>query len=67
MKTLKWIAYVSSGIGLLLVLLGSVATVFQLQILQVRYLSSYFEAASSFLLVAVVIFLYILITGQKSV
>jgi hypothetical protein len=65
MKTLKWIAYVSSGIGLLLVILGSVAAVFHLQILQVRYLTSYFQGANSFFLIAVVIFLYILVCRHK--
>ena len=65
MKTLKWIAYVFYGIGLLLVILGSVAAVFHLHILQVRYLTSYFQGANSFFLLAVVIFLYILVAGKR--
>jgi hypothetical protein len=65
MKTLKWLAYVSAGIGLLLVILGSVAAVFHLHILQVRYMTSYFQGANSFFLMAVVILLYILI-GRKT-
>ncbi len=65
MKILKWIAYISAGIGLLLVVLGSVAAVFHLHILQIRYLTSYFHGANSFFLIAAVIFLYILVCGNK--
>ena len=65
MKALKWIAYLSAGIGLILVILGSISAFFHIQILQVRYLSSYFEAASSFFLIPVVILLYIHIIAEK--
>ena len=65
MKTLKWIAYVSSGIGLLLVILGTVAAVFHLHILEVRYLASYFEGANSFFLITMVILFYIIVSGNK--
>ena len=59
MKTLKWIAYLSSGIGLLLVLLGSISAVFHIHILQVNYMPSYFQGANSFFLITIVIFLYL--------
>jgi hypothetical protein len=65
MKALKWIAYVSAGIGLILVILGSLSALFHLQLLQVRFLSSYFEAGSSFFLIVVIILLYIQIIGVK--
>lgn len=65
MKTLKWIAYISSGIGLLLVILGSVAAVFHLHILQVRYMTSYFQGANSFFLITIVILLYLHLGRNK--
>ena len=65
MKALKWLAYISAGIGLLLVILGSVAAVFHLHILQVRYMTSYFQGANSFFLIAIVVFLYILVSRDK--
>jgi hypothetical protein len=67
MKLLKWVAYVSAGIGMLLVILGSIAVVFHVHILQVRYMTSYFQGANSFFLLAVVVFLYILVCGNKKV
>lgn len=66
MKVIKWIAYASSAIGLLMVMLGSVATVFQLQILHVRYLTSYFIGANSFFLITIVIFLYLHLCEHKN-
>ena len=65
MKALKWLAYVSAGIGLLLVILGSIAAIFHVHILQVRYMTSYFQGANSFFLLAAVIFLYILVFRKR--
>ena len=67
MKTLKWIAYASAIIGLLLVALGSVSAVFHLHMLQVNYISSYFQGANSFFLITVIIFLYIYLAGDKKI
>jgi len=67
MKALKWIAYLSTGIGLLLVLLGSISAVFHVRMLQVNYMSSYFMGANSFFLITVVIFLYIHLAGNKKI
>lgn len=67
MKTLKWIAYISAVIGLLLVTLGSVSAVFHLHMLQVNYISSYFQGANSFFLITVIIFLYIYLAGDKKI
>lgn len=65
MKTLKWIAYLSTGIGLLLVLLGSISAVFHLHFFHVNYISSYFQGANSFFLITIIIFLYINLAGDK--
>jgi hypothetical protein len=65
MELIKWVAYISTGIGLLLVILGSVAALFHLHILQVRYMTSYFQGANSFFLLSVVIFLYLLVSRNK--
>ena len=67
MKALKWIAYLSTGIGLLLVLLGSISAVFHVRMLQVNYMSSYFIGANSFFLITLIIFLYIYLTENKKI
>ena len=67
MKTLKWIAYIAAVIGLLLVVLGSVSAVFHIRLLQVNYMSSYFQGANSFFLITVIIFLYIHLEGNKQI
>ncbi len=67
MKTLKWIAFISAVIGLLLVALGSVSAVFHIRLLQVNYMSSYFMGANSFFLITVIIFLYIYLAGDKKI
>ena len=65
MKTLKWIGYLSSAIGIILVLLGSISAVFHIHLLQVSYMSSYFQGANSFFLITIVIFLYLYISRKK--
>ncbi len=67
MQTLKWIAYITAVIGLLLVALGSVSAVFHIRLLQVNYMSSYFMGANSFFLITVIIFLYIHLAGNKKI
>lgn len=67
MKTLKWIAYLSAVIGLILVVLGSVSAVFHIRLLQVNYMSSYFQGANSFFLITVIIFLYIYLAENKKI
>lgn len=67
MKTLKWIAYISAVIGLLMVALGSVSAVFHIRLLQVNYMSSYFLGANSFFLITVIIFLYMYLAENKKI
>lgn len=67
MKALKWIAYLSTTIGLLLVLLGSISAVFHLHLLQVNYISSYFIGANSFFLITIILFLYLYLAGDKKI
>ena len=67
MKTLKWIAYFSAVIGLILVALGSVSAVFHIRLLQVNYMSSYFMGANSFFLITVIIFLYMYLAENKKI
>ena len=67
MKTLKLIAYISTVIGLLLVVLGSVSAVFHIRLLQVNYMSSYFQGANSFFLITIIIFLYIYLARDKKI
>ncbi len=67
MKTLKWVAYISAVIGFFLVVLGSVSAVFHIRLLQVNYMSSYFQGANSFFLITVIIFLYMYLAENKKI
>ncbi len=67
MKTLKWIAYVSALMGMLLVALGSVSAIFHLSMFHVNYIPSYFHGANSFFLITIIIFLYIQMTGDRKI
>jgi hypothetical protein len=58
MKALNWIAWISGGIGLVLVLLGSIQAVFG-QILHVNHIINYFLAADSFFLITIALFVYL--------
>jgi hypothetical protein len=59
MKALKRIAYISAGIGAILILIGVIATLTLTHRLQAIYIASYFLGANSFLLVTTVILLFI--------
>lgn len=67
MKALKWIAYLSTAVGLLLVLLGSISAVFHIRLLQVNYMSSYFIGANSFFLITIIIFFYNHLAENKKI
>jgi hypothetical protein len=59
LKTLNWAEWISAVIGLALVLLGVISALTHVSILHVRFMSSYFEGANSFFLIAIVLFLFI--------
>jgi hypothetical protein len=64
MKALNWIALISTGIGLFLILLAAISLIFGIHIMG-RQISSYFHAANSFFLLTIVIFLFIQSGQQK--
>jgi hypothetical protein len=59
MKALKWIAYISAGIGALLILTGVFSAITLKHKLDALYIVSYFLGANSFLLITTVIFLFV--------
>ncbi len=59
MKALKWIAYISAGIGGVLILIGVISALTLKHKLQAIYIASYFLGANSFLLITTVILLFI--------
>jgi hypothetical protein len=65
MKVLKWIAYISGGIGVILILIGVISALTLKHRLDAIYIASYFLGANSFLLITTVIFLFIHLDHHK--
>jgi len=65
MKALKWIAYISADIGLILILMGVISWLTHKHNLQAIYIAGYFLAGNSFLLITTVIFLFIHLDQHK--
>jgi hypothetical protein len=65
MKALKWIAYISAGIGAIFILIGVISALTLKHKLQAIYIVSYFLGANSFLLITTVILLFIHINHHK--
>jgi cytosine/uracil/thiamine/allantoin permease len=59
MKALKWIAYISAGIGAILTLTGVFSAITLKHRLDALYIVSYFLGANCFLLITTVILLFI--------
>ena len=59
MKVLKWISYISAGIGVILILIGVISALTLKHRLDAIYIASYFLGANSFLLITTVILLFI--------
>jgi len=57
MKILKWIGWASAATGAILIAMGSIFQVFKLNPFHTQHNTSNFEAASSFLLLAIAIFI----------
>ncbi len=65
MKVLKWISYISAGIGAILILIGVISALTLKHRLDAIYIASYFLGANSFLLITTVIFLFIHLDHHK--
>jgi cytosine/uracil/thiamine/allantoin permease len=59
MKALKWIAYISAGIGAILTLTGVFSAITLKHRLDALYIVSYFLGANCFFLITTVILLFI--------
>jgi hypothetical protein len=59
MKALKWIAYISAGIGVILTLTGIFSAITLKHRLDALYIVSYFLGANCFLLITTVILLFV--------
>jgi hypothetical protein len=59
MKALKWIAYISAGIGAILTLTGIFSAITLKHRLDALYIVSYFLGANCFLLITTVILLFV--------
>jgi hypothetical protein len=64
MKVLKWIAYISADIGLVMLLLAAISIIARRAIF-VENIVNYFHAANTFFLLTIVIFLYIHLDQHK--
>jgi len=59
MKALNLIAWISGGIGVLLVLAGSISFIIKLNFLHVNSIANVFGVANSFLLITIALFILI--------
>jgi hypothetical protein len=59
MKVLNWIAWISAGIGVLLILLAGISTLTKSVLLGVVHTVNYFHAANSFFLLAIALFVFL--------
>ena len=64
MKTLKWIAWISAGFGVVLLLLATISIVAGHSI-GAQNIPSFFHAANSFFLLTIVLFLFIHLDQHK--
>jgi hypothetical protein len=58
MKTLHLIAWIAGIIAVILVLLGTVAYIFKLQLIGINHVVNFFHVANSYLLIAIVCILF---------
>jgi hypothetical protein len=64
MKALNWIAWISSGIGLIFVFLGLLQVVFG-KFISGTEIINYFHAANSFFLITIALFVFLLRCESK--
>jgi len=57
MKTLRWIAWLTGAVAVVLIIMGSISIVFNVTLTGVGHIISYFHAANSFLLVTIALLL----------
>ena len=58
MKTLNIIAWISGGIGALIILLAVISLVFRLTLFGFVHIVNYFTTANSFFLITIALFIY---------
>jgi hypothetical protein len=59
MKTLNWIGWVSCGIGILILLLAGISLVIGKNLFGFVHVVNYFQAASSFFLLTIALFIVV--------
>lgn len=64
MKALKWIAFISADIGLIMILLAAISLIAGRAII-VENIINYFHAANTFFLITIVIFLFLHLNQHK--
>lgn len=60
MKTLNWIAWICVGLGILILLQGIIQILFRAALIPVENFSTYFQGASTFFLLAITLFIYLI-------
>jgi hypothetical protein len=58
MKALKWSAWISGGIGVVLLLLAAISIIFRIHPMG-NQIASYFHAANSFFLLTIALFIFL--------
>jgi len=58
MKALNWVGWISAGIGVILLIMGGISLIVGAPIIG-QHIISYFNAASSFFLLTISLFIYV--------
>jgi hypothetical protein len=59
MKTLNWIAWISAGIGVFLMLIAGISFLIGKSIFGLTHFITYFHAANSFFLLTIALFIFL--------
>jgi cytosine/uracil/thiamine/allantoin permease len=60
MKAINWAAWISGGIGVVIILLGVISGILGRKILPVQHIVNYFVMANSFFLITIALFVYLI-------
>ena len=66
MKTLNWIGWISLGIAAMIILIAGISLVTEKSLFGIRHVVNYFQAASTFILFAIALFIVVYKCNCKS-
>lgn len=59
MKALKWTAWISTGIGVVFILIGVIEYLFRVRIIGAESFVQYFDTASTFFILSIALYMFL--------